>query len=179
MKGAEEIIPVLKKLTHFAQEKNIPILSSVDTHTEDDPEFKDFPPHCIKGTQGHKKIQETLLESYVVVENRPLDEDFTVFPQILIEKSRFSLFDNFNVERILKAFSPREVVCYGVATDYCVRAAVLGFLERSIKVVVLEDAVRAVDPEAGSHAMSEMRSRGALISTSQVVFDKILNGSLL
>ena len=56
---AERIIENLKKLTEFAYRNNIPIFSSVDSHTQDDPEFKQFPPHCIKGTVGQKKIKET------------------------------------------------------------------------------------------------------------------------
>ena len=45
--GAERMIPKLRRLFDFARKNEISILSSVDAHTPDDPEFSSFPPHCV------------------------------------------------------------------------------------------------------------------------------------
>jgi nicotinamidase/pyrazinamidase len=59
----------------------------------------------------------------------------------------------------------------GLATDYCVRASVLGALERGFEVLVLKDAVRGVDVQPGDSekALQEMQSKGAkLVSLEEV-----------
>src|SRR5208337_61738 len=68
---AEEIIPNLAKLMSWAQAHGIPVISSADTHTPDDPEFALWPPHCVAGTPGQRRIAETLFPDAVVLENRP------------------------------------------------------------------------------------------------------------
>ncbi|MFH1678059.1 MAG: isochorismatase family protein, partial [Candidatus Omnitrophota bacterium] len=52
--GAERLIPNLRRLFKFAEINKIAIVSTLDTHRKDDPEFKVFPPHCIKDTSGYK-----------------------------------------------------------------------------------------------------------------------------
>src|SRR5208337_828578 len=68
---AEEIIPNLAELMLWARDHGIPIISSADTHAVDDPEFAQWPPHCVAGTPGQRRIPETLFADAVVVENRP------------------------------------------------------------------------------------------------------------
>ena len=64
--GAERILPKLRRLFDFARKNEISILSSVDAHVPDDPEFKQFPPHCVQGTEGQRKVDETLLPRSLV-----------------------------------------------------------------------------------------------------------------
>ncbi|MDD2654617.1 MAG: isochorismatase family protein, partial [Candidatus Omnitrophica bacterium] len=47
IRGAERIIPNLRKLTQFADKYKINIIASVDAHSVRDPEFKLFPAHCV------------------------------------------------------------------------------------------------------------------------------------
>jgi nicotinamidase/pyrazinamidase len=53
----------------------------------------------------------------------------------------------------------------GLATDYCVRATVLDGMEAGFEMVVLEDAIAAVDltPGDGQRALEEMRGAGAKV----------------
>lgn len=64
--GAREIRPALARLTAFAREKGIPVVSSADYHYQesaelsDAPDFKTtFPPHCMAETPGAELIPET------------------------------------------------------------------------------------------------------------------------
>src|ERR1043166_3811936 len=72
---AEHIIPNLKRLTDYAHGHGIRIVASADDHTaghrelSDSPNFKDtFPPHCMRGTPGQRKIPETALRDPLVIE---------------------------------------------------------------------------------------------------------------
>ena len=59
--GAEHIIPNIARLNRYAAENGIPLVSTVDAHTENDPEFAAWPPHCIVGTVGQQKPASTLV----------------------------------------------------------------------------------------------------------------------
>jgi nicotinamidase/pyrazinamidase len=45
--GAETIISNLQRLTAFAAQHGNPIVASTDARLETDPEFSQYPPHCL------------------------------------------------------------------------------------------------------------------------------------
>lgn len=146
--GAERIVPNLKRITEFAKNNNILVLAPMDEHSRNDPEFKKFPPHCIKGTMGQKKIPETRLKE-----------------AIILEKNKLSVFTNPDTRTLLKGVS--HVYLYGVATEYCVREAVLGLRKIGIDVTVVKDAIRAVDPKAGERTLKELKEKGVGFITTR------------
>ena len=180
--GAEKLIPNLQRLTEWACRRSVPIVASADCHPADDPEFGQFPPHCVAGTPGQKKIPETLGRRVLMVENRPLEPwppmrlNASILPydQILLLKQCFSLFGNANADTLFRKLSARRYVVYGVATDYCVKAAVLGLRSRGCRVEVVEDAIAPVDPKTGDLALAEMRAAGAELTDTETV----LSGAL-
>lgn len=150
--GAKKILPVLEKLTRMGRDAGVPILASRDTHRADDPEFERFPPHCVEGTPGWEKVEET-----------------KTYEQELFEKHTFDVFSNPAFAERIKEIGPRIAIVYGLATDYCVKAAVEGLLEFVPRVLVVEDAIRSVKEEDGAAALEEMKSRGASLITSERV----------
>jgi nicotinamidase/pyrazinamidase len=157
--GAEGIKPNLRALTAYARRKGVRIVGSVDAHTENDPEFEIFPPHCIKGTEGQEKII-------------PIEQGETYF-----EKQHYDVFTNPGFETFLERAGISEAVVYGVATDYCVRAVVLGMQQRGIQTFVVGDAIRGVDPETTKSALEEMADSGArFVTTENVLGGRIGNG---
>src|SRR5260370_2986065 len=48
--GAEGIVPAIQQLNQYARAHGIPVISTMDAHTEDDPEFKLWPHHCVAET---------------------------------------------------------------------------------------------------------------------------------
>ncbi len=172
VKGAEKIIPNLERLTKFAIENNIPVFASADSHPEDDPEFKQFPPHCLTGSAGNRKIKETYLPNAVVLryseEKQNIDLD--KLNGIIFTKNTFDVFSNPFVENLLKEINPTEVILYGVATDYCVKAAAESLLSRGYKVSIVKDAIKAVDEEDGLRTLKNLEEQGVkLIKTSEVL----------
>jgi len=174
-KGAEALKPNLAKLVSLARELGIPIVSSVDAHSESDPEFSQYPPHCLKGTPGQKKLAETLTGNEVFVPSqrtKPLPDPRKA--HVVLEKQVFPLFGNQNADEILKATGARTFFVFGVVTEVCVKAAVLGLLERGYDVRVVEDAIWPIDARNGEAAKKLFREKGArFLATDEV------RGSLL
>lgn len=127
--GAESICGNLGRLTAYAQRNGIPLLSTVDSHAEQDPEFGTYGHHCIRGTLGQRKLSTTIASRH----------------QHLIEKQKFDCFTVPRTEELLRELKPDRVVVYGVVTDVCVRLAVDGLLERNFQVSVVVDAIHAFD----------------------------------
>src|SRR5512138_3170374 len=65
--GAEQILPAISRLNRYAASQGIPLISTVDAHAENDPEFRVWPPHCVVNTVGQQKPAGSLLDSRVVV----------------------------------------------------------------------------------------------------------------
>ncbi|OHB88268.1 MAG: hypothetical protein A3D13_00895, partial [Planctomycetes bacterium RIFCSPHIGHO2_02_FULL_40_12] len=133
---AEDIIDNIKKLFDYAKEHKIKILSSTDAHTVDDPEFKLFFPHCVKDTPGNQKIDASTCKDNIVIENieQDITESMLDHDQIIIEKQSYDIFGNTNIDKVIIQLYASDYVVFGVATDYCVKLAVLGLLRRGYKV---------------------------------------------
>ncbi len=173
--GAEGIIPNLKHLTAYAQVHRVPVISSADAHPPDDPSFAQWPPHCVVGTPGQRRIPETLLPSVTLVPNRPgaFTPPAKWAGQAIVEKTDYDVSTNPNFGDIVSSLSaslgrPRFVV-FGVATEYCVRAAALALRKRQLPVDLVTDAVKAITPEGERKAMEEMVAAGVrLVKTVEV-----------
>ncbi len=161
--GAERIIPKLRRLFDFARRNEISILSSVDAHAQNDPEFAKFPPHCVKGTEGQRKLDETLVPRPLVFENKAIDRNLLdavrKHQQIIVEKQALDVFSNPVSERLLRVLPPRAIV-FGVTTEYCVKAACLGMRRLGTQVAVVSDAICALAPKTEKEALDEMRRAG-------------------
>lgn len=150
--GAEKIVPQLRGLLSYARSQGHPIIASVDAHGADDAEFAEFPPHCLAGTPGQAKIKATRLEHALVIPKQGPLPDLTGVTEVVLEKTEFNLFGNPYTENVLQALGITDCVVFGVATDYCVRAAALTLKERGYGVTVVSDAVKPVTPEGGDEA---------------------------
>ena len=176
--GAEKCIPNMKRLTDAAREGRVLIIGDACTHTPDDPEFQRFPPHCIRGTPGAEIIPETRVVKVLSIPNRPdavVPQDLSGYQQIILEKQTLDVFDNPNTEAVLKHIArftdaDAEFCIFGVATEYCVRLAAKGLLERGWRVALVRDAIETLKPEDGQKTIEELTSLGArLISTDQAL----------
>jgi nicotinamidase/pyrazinamidase len=173
--GAEQIIPNLKKLMDYARERGIPVLSSADAHPPDDPSFAEWPPHCVVGTPGQRRIPETQWGSTVIVANRrgAFTPPRKWAGQTIIEKTEYDFSTNPNFDAILSSLrgsfgNPRFVV-FGVATEYCVRGAVLALRKRGLPVDLVTDAIRGISSEGERKAVEEMVAAGVrLVKTEEV-----------
>ncbi len=167
--GAEDIIDNIKKLFDYAKEHKIKILSSIDAHAVDDPEFKHFPSHCIKGTPGNQKIEASMCNGNIIIENieQEITESMMGHEQIIVESQTFDIFESINTDRIVNKLDVCNYVVFGVATDYCVKAAVLGLLKRGYNVSLVTDATKAITKEGEEKSLGEMKNAGAVFTATE------------
>ncbi|MGE5569877.1 MAG: cysteine hydrolase family protein [Rhodospirillales bacterium] len=166
VRGAERLLPTLAKLNRYAAEHSIPVVSTMDAHTEDDPEFKDWHPHCIAGEQGQRKPAELLLERRVVVPPVPADVRINGAQQIIVEKRKLDLFSNPNLPRLLEELGADSYVVYGVVTEYCVACALRGLQATNKPVTLITDAIRSIDEGAAARVLAEFTSAGGRLLTA-------------
>ncbi|MDO8622762.1 MAG: isochorismatase family protein [archaeon] len=154
-----------------------------------------FPDHCMNETKGQEKINETSfyygqsyphtlnnltninwLRSAAIVIERTIGRKY--YPDgslgLFFEKQSYDVFTNPGFETFLEIANIKQAVVYGVATDYCVKAAVLGMQKRNIQCYVVEDAIKGVFPESSQKALEEMTNAGAKLVTTK----DVLNGRL-
>jgi nicotinamidase/pyrazinamidase len=166
--GAEKIIGTVARLNHHAAKHGIPVISTMDAHSEDDPEFHDWPHHCVVDTMGQQKPASTLLEKRVVVPNSP--STVTLNDQILLEKQTFSALSNVNFGRLLDLLAADRYVVYGVVTEVCVKFAAFGLLETGKRVEIVTDAVCAFDQEKGAKTLVEFTSLGGHLTQAGMIY---------
>jgi nicotinamidase/pyrazinamidase len=168
--GSAEILPNLRRLTDFAVDRKIPILATACFHWPDDPELEIFPPHCLAHTPGQARVPATAYPSSVVLD---VEERFTgeLPPHLTLLKREVNVFSRTDADDLVARYN-RDLpiwVVYGVATDYCVRAAVDGLMQRHCKVALVVDAIRAIDASAEAALLSGFANGGALLTLTEVV----------
>ncbi len=174
--GAEEIVPAVRRLVEAARVAGIPHVASADDHElidaeiSDSPDFETtYPPHCLRGTRGARKIVETDQEDPVPIGLEPLPKRFLRGREFLILKKHFDVFTNPNTERLHELLDPEEVIVFGVATDVCDDAAIRGLLERGRRVRFVEDAARGLDEERVVRSTALWREAGVEFTNSEAV----------
>jgi nicotinamidase/pyrazinamidase len=183
--GASELEPAMERLVDAARAAGIVHVASADDHELTDPELSDspdfsntFPPHCLRGTRGAEKIIETK-------QRDPLPLSLIPFPpglipgmvagrrEILLLKKNYSVFTNPNTDPLLQALDPEEIVVFGVATDVCNDAAILGFLQRGRRVAFVEDASAGLDEGRVAACTAVWRDRGVTFTTAEEVVSSL------
>jgi nicotinamidase/pyrazinamidase len=171
--GAEKLLPNIRKLTDAARRGEVFLVSHGCFHTANDPEFKQFPPHCLKGTPGADFVPEALADNFVRVENdanAKLPEDLSKYQQIILEKQTLDVFESRHADELVERLGDiAEFVVFGVVTEYCVSLAVKGLLKRKRQVAVVRDAIETLAPEVGNKTLAELQNLGAKLVTTDAI----------
>ena len=156
--NGDRIFPAVNRVAaHFPV-----VVASRDWHPPNHVSFQSrggiWPVHCQASTPGaefHPTFDTSAVQQ---VFSKGTDPD----------REAYSAFDGTGLADWLHAHDVDRIFIAGLATDYCVRASVLDAREAGFQVVVLEDAIGAVDvqPGDGERALAEMRQAGAEITTS-------------
>ncbi len=172
--GAEKLLPNIRKLTDAARSGEVFLVSHGCFHPPNDPEFKQFPPHCLKGTPGAELVPEALTQNFVRVENdisARLPEDLFKYQQIILEKQTLDIFETRHADALVKRLgNTAEFVVFGVVTEYCVSFAVKGLLKRKRRVAIVGDAIETLAPEVGNKTLADLKNLGVrLVTTNQIL----------
>jgi nicotinamidase/pyrazinamidase len=170
--GAEEVVPAMRRLVEAARNAEIPHVASADDHELTDAEISEqpdfettYPPHCLRGTRGARKIDETDQLDPVPIGLEPLDQKWLRGREFLLLKKHFDVFTNPNTERLVERLDPDEVILFGVATDVCDDAAIRGLLARGRRVTFVEDAARGLDEARVARSLADWREQGVRFAT--------------
>ena len=131
-----KITPAIVKEIKLAQKAGYPIVFLKDEHSKNDPEFKTYPPHCIKGTE----------ESKIISEFKPYLKSFRIIP-----KQTTNGFATADFLQIVETMKFDNVIVCGCCTDICIyefASALHTYLEKhhlATKIIVHEDEVATFD----------------------------------
>jgi nicotinamidase/pyrazinamidase len=175
--GAEKLLPNIRRLTDAARQGRVFLVSHGCYHTKDDPEFAIFPPHCVQRTPGADLVPEALTEKVVTVPNEAaasLPPDLSRYQQILLEKQTLNIFESRHADELVERLGPNvEFVVFGVVTEFCVRFAAKGLLERGRRVSVVRDAIETLNSEDGKRAVAELQALGATFITTEQALTRL------
>jgi nicotinamidase/pyrazinamidase len=169
--GAQKILNQLSALTRFAITKGIQIISTADAHSENDPEFKDWPPHCVAGTVGQQKVSTTFAGKPLVLSTDPaalesVRERIAGASQILIEKQKLDAFTNPNLRPLLDIVRADRYVVYGVVTEHCVQSSAFGLLNTGARVELVTDAIKSLNTAAERDVLERFQAHGGVFTTT-------------
>jgi nicotinamidase/pyrazinamidase len=168
VKEGNEVVQPLNRMFYMASELGWKKGASRDWHPKETKHFETWPVHCVAETEG------------AAFEPRLNIKDVTVFSKGLsTEDDGYSPFEGIdgegnNLDHFLEGV--RKIYIGGLATDYCVRAAVLDALKREYEVYLLLDAIRAVDVNHGDgeKAIAEMKAAGAKLTDTWTIYKEFI-----
>ena len=163
-------MPNIRRLTDPARLGKVFLVSHGCFHTPNDPEFRTFPPHCVKGTPGAELVPEALTAKVARVPNdasATLPKDLSQYQQILLEKQTLNVFESRHAEELVRRLgNDAEFVVFGVVTEFCVSFAAKGLLERGRRVAVVQDAIETLKRDDGECTITELKRLGARLTTT-------------
>lgn len=165
VQGGDKIIPPFNRYIEAAQEKGLPIFATRDWHPPKHCSFKErggpWPPHCVVDTKGAEFSSELSLPPSAVVISKGIE----------VEKDAYSGFEGTDLDERLRSAGVNRVLIGGLATDYCVFNTVKDAVKHGYEVLLLQDAIAAVNVQSGDgeKAIAEMTSLGATPITLETI----------
>ncbi|WP_428562793.1 MAG: cysteine hydrolase family protein [Solidesulfovibrio sp. DCME] len=156
--GQGVVAPIVRLRRAF-RAAGVTVVYDNDAHPEDSEEFAHWPVHCVMGTAGARLV-----------------DDLAAGPgDIIIHKDTLSLFADGRAASLLRGVGAKRLYVAGVATEYCVKEAVLHALEAGFAVTVVGDAIAAVDlaPGDGERAVAAMAAAGADFTTTEALLAQL------
>lgn len=155
----DEVVPVLNEYLVAFERTRLPIFATRDWHPPNHCSFRAYggpwPPHCVAGSQGAAFAPSLKLPaSTTVITLKGTEPD----------RDAYSGFDRTDLDARLRDAGVRRLFIGGLATDYCVLHTVKDGLAHGYAVLLLQDAIRAVNvqPDDGRKAEDEMIRLGAV-----------------
>lgn len=160
-----EILPVANRLISSFARRDLPIYATRDWHPEKHCSFHaqggPWPAHCVACTRGAAFAPALALPRATEIISKATRP----------ETDAYSGFEGTDLHDRLASLAVGRIVVGGLATDYCVLRTALDALRLGYHVLLVVDAIRAVDVKSGDgdRAIEQMRNAGAIpIVSSQI-----------
>ena len=174
----EAFVNKVQKVTQELSAKGYPIFGTQDWHPGDHISFfsnhsgkKPFeaiqiegrtqvlwPPHCVQGTENARVIVDNNL--FLAIVKKGKDKKYDSYSGFQDDGGAKT-----EMNRILQKNGIKELIVYGIATDYCVKATAIDAAAAGYKVTVIEGLSKGVAPDTTAKALEEMKAKGITIKT--------------
>jgi nicotinamidase/pyrazinamidase len=158
--AAAVVAPLNRAMAHF-DSLGLPVFTTQDWHPPDHRSFSQrggpWPEHCVAGTPGADFVADLRRPPNAVATYKATHRDVEAY----------SALAGTTLASDLRARDVHRLFIGGLATDYCVVNTVRDAIASGLEVVVLADAIRAVNVRSddGARAEAEMRRLGARFLT--------------
>ena len=136
---ALRIVPAVRRLLENARSQGTPIVFLTDQHSPNDPEFKQFAPHCVAGTRECEVITE-----------------LAEFAETVIAKQHLDAFTETTLSATLQQLGATRLVLCGVCTDICILHAASSARAQGYEVEVPANCVATFDEKNHGFALEHM-----------------------
>ena len=152
-------MPLLNRYLALFAELGLPRFATRDWHPPGHVSFRarggPWPQHCVAGTPGAEFAPGLVLACGTQLVSKAGTP----------ERDAYSAFDRTDLHKRLAAQRVTRIFLGGLAAEYCVAGTARDALALGYQVVVLADAVRALDARDGARALADLASRGAHTAT--------------
>jgi len=138
---AEHIIGPIKEEIEKAKRSFYPVIYLCDRHEEDDIEFRLYPRHAVKNSEGEKIIEQL----------RPEGND------IIVRKYSLSGFYNTDLDEILKKLFIKKLILTGIYSNICVLYTAFDAVIRGYDVDVVKKATVGTTKREKSSSLEHMK----------------------
>ena len=172
----EAFVSKVQKVTQELSAKGYPIFGTQDWHPADHISFfsnhsgkKPFeaiqiegrtqvlwPPHCVQDTENARVLVDNNI--FIAIVKKGKDKQFDSYSGFQDDGGAKT-----EMNQILQKNDIKELIVYGIATDYCVKATAIDAAAAGFKVTVIEGLSKGVAPETTAKALEEMKEKGIII----------------
>jgi nicotinamidase/pyrazinamidase len=172
----EAFVNKVQKVTQELSAKGYPIFGTQDWHPGDHISFfsnhsgkKPFeaiqiegrtqvlwPPHCVQGTENARVLTDNNL--FLAIVKKGKDKKYDSYSGFQDDGGAKT-----EMNQILQKNGIKELIVYGIATDYCVKATAIDAVAAGYKVTVIEGLSKGVAPDTTAKALEEMKAKGIII----------------
>ncbi len=157
----DQVVAVFNRYIAKFEQCKRPIFLTRDWHPFNHSSFitqgGPWPEHCVAGSKGAEFSSDLIIPDRAII----------ISSGIGVHQDGYSAFENPAFEKQLQRVRATRLFIGGLATDYCVLNTVCAALQRHYQVLLLKDAIRAVNvqPQDGANAETKMQADGAIIIT--------------
>ena len=117
-----------------------------------------WPPHCVQGTENARVLTDNNL--FLAIVKKGKDKKYDSYSGFQDDGGAKT-----EMNQILQKNGIKELIVYGIATDYCVKATAIDAAAAGYKVTVIEGLSKGVAPDTTAKALEEMKAKGIIVKT--------------
>jgi nicotinamidase-related amidase len=203
VKGGRDIVPAINELlslpfvvriatkdfhppdhisfaSNHAPPKNIPFKSTYRIENPLNPSEVEetllWPDHCVQGTKGSELLPELDMDKVQHIVEKGQDKRVEMY-SAFADPFTNPTVSRSNLAKLLHDAEVTDVFVAGLAADYCVHFTALDAHKEGFKTWVVEDATRAVTPEALPELYKKYVKLGIKLVQKDEVFQSVKSTS--